>query len=153
MPRGGRRPGSGRKPKPGRVLRPGFGVPTPPREPLIETDALLEPPADLQAEEQAVWRALAPHALLERTLTTSRAPGFRVLCQQWVYCAQLDARIRLLGLTSREVDRLMVRLENWQKLLKASLGEFNLRSFGRPAAPEKPKSAAPNPWSQVTGKP
>ncbi len=135
------------------MLRPDFGLPTAPAVPPEDLAGLLEPPADLQPDEQTVWRALAPHALLERTLTASRVAGFRVLCQHWVYCSQLDARIRVLGITSHESDRLLKRLENWQKLLKASLGEFNLRSFGKAASAEKPRAAAANPWSQIAGKP
>src|SRR5438046_2675825 len=120
MARGGARPGAGRKPGPRRrkavvlgmdgARKPGaFALPAPMT--VEDADGLCEPPADLQAEEQAVWRALAPHAVRERTLIPSKAPGFRQLCRQWVYCAALDVRIRHLGIVSAEADRLLRRLE------------------------------------------
>lgn len=122
--------------------------------PVSDPNGLLEPPADLTEAEQGVWRTLAPHAIQERTLIPSRVSGFRQLCRQWCYCAELDARVRHLGITSAEADRLLRRLENWEKALSASLGNFSLRSFGKPAAPEKPKVSA-NPWGAfgTTGKP
>ncbi len=89
--------------------------------------------------------ALAPHALRERTLISSRVPGFAQLCRQWVYCQALDERIRVLGITSSDSDRLLRHFDKWEKALSASLGNFSIRSFGKPAAPEKPKAAA-NPW-------
>ncbi len=164
MPRGGRRPGAGAKPgakrralltprqlAPHKVVRGAFGLPEPPVASPAAADEMIAPPADMEGGELAAWRALAPHAVAERTLTVSRVAGFRVLCQRWVYCAELDARIRVLGIVSGEADRLLKRLEAWQKLLGASLGEFNLRSFGKPAVAEKPKAAS-NPWASLTSK-
>ncbi len=121
-------------------------VPPPaPEGPVADPDNLLLPPSDLPAAEKDIWLALAPHGLRERTLVPSRVPGFRQLCRQWVYCQELDERIRVLGITSSDSDRLLRHLDKWEKALSASMGNFSIRSFGKPAAPEKPKANA-NPW-------
>lgn len=96
-----------------------------------------------------MWRDLAPHAVRERTLVPSRVPGFRQLCRQWVYAATLDARIRHLGITSSEADRLMRHFDKWEKALSASMGNFSIRSFGKPAPVEKPKTSS-NPWGAIS---
>lgn len=153
MPKGGRRAGAGRKPGVKRAVvlgmdgarRPGFALPERPEGPIADPDGLLTPPEDLAEADRAVWLALAPHAIRERTLTRSKVPGFRQLCRQWVYCTELDARVRLLGITSSEADRLLRHLDKWEKALSASLGNFSVRSFGKPATAEKPKPAA-NPF-------
>lgn len=151
MARGGARPGAGRKPgskRWGKVVgirdRPSAMPPVPPQPaaPIDDPDGLLEPPADLNAAEKDVWRELAPHAVRERTLTASRVPGFRQLCRQWVYAAEIDAKIRTLGITSEQADRLLRHFDKWEKALAASLGNFSIRSFGKPAVAEKPKPAA-----------
>ena len=150
MARGGARPGAGRKPgskRWGKVVgireRPSAMPPIPPLDaPVDDADGLLSPPADLAPAEQAVWRELAPHAVRERTLTPSRVPGFRQLCRQWVYAAEIDAQIRTLGITSEQADRLLRHFDKWEKALAASLGNFSIRSFGKPAVAEKPKPAA-----------
>ena len=152
MPRGGRRAGAGRKPGVKRWnVVPMVGaratVPpsAPPDTPIADPDDLLLPPSDLPAAEKDVWRTLAPHAIRERTLVPSRVPGFVQLCRQWVYCHELDERIRVLGITSSEADRLLRHFDKWEKALSASMGNFSIRSFGKPAAAEKPKASA-NPW-------
>lgn len=159
MARGGRRAGAGRKPGPRKPVvigmdglrRPSFALPALPSEAVADLEGLLEPPADLAADEAEAWRHLAPYALKERTLTASRTPGFRKLCQEWVYCAALDARIKQLGIASAEADRLLKRLNDWKKLLRASMGDFSLKSFGKPAVVEKPKTSA-NPWGALAAK-
>ncbi len=116
--------------------------------PALTGDPLIEPPADLSAAQQTCWRALAPLALAERTLTISKVPGFRELCLRWVYCASYDARIWELGGPARhEAEPLVKRLEKWRPLLGNSLKEFNLTAFGKAIAPEKSKAA--NPWGVV----
>lgn len=131
--------------------RASFVPPTAPTEPVVDVDGLCEPPADLSERAQAIWRQLAPHALRERTLAPSKAPGFARLCQRWVTCQEFDARIAVLGVTSAEADRLVKRLEKWEQLLDASLGNFGLRSFGKPLLAEKPKQAV-NPFAALGGK-
>lgn len=113
--------------------------------PVADPENLLQPPTDITADEQTIWRELAPHALRERTLVLSRVPGFKQLCRQWVYCAALDERIRHLGITTQEADRLLRHFDKWEKALSASMGNFSIRSFGKPASPEKPKASA-NPF-------
>lgn len=154
---GGRRAGSGPKKgqsrRWGRVLALAPGQRVVPPAPAVPGDAeasLVEPPGDLPPAEQTAWRALAPHAVVERTLTISRTPGFRRLCRQWAACEELDQRIAVLGFTSAEADRLVKRLEKWEQRLDASLGNFGLRSFGKPAVAEKPKGAA-NPFAAAFG--
>lgn len=160
MARGGKRSGAGRKPGPQRAVvlgmngsrRDAFALP-PVAEVAIpsDPDGLLCPPADLLPADADVWRKLAPLALTERTLSPSRAAGFRVLCRRWVYCAELDARVRVVGIATSEADRLLKRLENWEKLLNASIGDFSLRSFGKPAPVDKPKPSVSK-WAAVGGK-
>lgn len=158
MARGGKRVGAGRKPGSRAVVigmdgrRTAFRLPAVPDEPSAgaDPDGLLQPPDDLPAADAEVWRKLAPLALRERTLTVSRVPGFRVLCRRWAYCAAIDARIRTVGIATHEADGLLKRLEKWEQLLNAAVGDFSLRSFGKPAAAEKPKKAA-NPFAQVSG--
>lgn len=153
---GGRRPGSGKKKEVraerAQVLRPAAfaSLPDAPVGPPDDPHGLLVAPTELPEAERGVWLSVAPHALLERTLTVSRVAGFKLLCKRWVYCDELDARIRVLGITSAEADRLLKRFETWQKLLSASLGEFNLRSFGKPVVVERPKPAA-NPFAAFGG--
>lgn len=156
MAKGGRRAGAGRKPgqRKGVVLgmdgarRGAMSLPAAPIGPLLDPDGVLEPPLDIPARDQEIWRQLAPYAVRERTLTPSKTPGFRRLCRHWAACQEFDERIRVLGLTSAEADRLVKRLEKWEQRLDASLGNFSLRSFGKPATSDKPKAAA-NPWNTM----
>ena len=160
MGHGGKRTGAGRKPGPkkarvigmdGRLKPEAFSAPVAPlAETVHDPDGLLAPPADLTPDEGEAWKLLAPYALKERTLTASRTPGFRKLCQEWVYCASLDKRVRELGIASHEADRLLKRLNDWKKLLKGSLADFSLKSFGKPVAVDKPKPVA-NPWGALGG--
>lgn len=119
--------------------------------PVIEDRALVEPPDDLSDDVKACWRVLAPFAITERTLTASKVPGFRKLCQRWVMCGCLEARIAVLGPHSAEADRVLRRLEVWEKMLDSALGNFKLRAFGKPEAPEKPKVHA-NPFGALAAK-
>jgi hypothetical protein len=130
--------------------RPELVLPAAPAVTPADPNGLLEPPADLVAADAEIWRRLAPLALAERTLTLSKAPGFRALCRRWAYCAALDARIREVGIATHEATALLMRLEKWEQLLNASVGDFSLRSFGKPATSEKPKKAI-NPFAQVAG--
>ncbi|HEX8030292.1 MAG TPA: hypothetical protein VF491_17580 [Vicinamibacterales bacterium] len=122
-------------------LRAPIALPAVSDVPLSDSDGLLDAPVHLPDAERAAWVALAPHAIRERTLIPSRVPGFTQLCRQWVYCQELDARIRHLGITSAEADRLLRHFDKWEKALSASLGNFSIRSFGKPAAPEKPRAS------------
>lgn len=130
--------------------RTGLELPAPPVVPVVDADGLSEPPAylGLSDDEKVAWRHLAPHGLKEGTLTASRTPGFGKLCQEWVYCAAFERRIAEIGVTTAEADRLLKRLNDYKKLLKASMADFNLKSFGKPAVAEKPKKAV-NPFAQL----
>lgn len=157
MAKGGRRAGAGRKPGPKKAVvlgmdgarRVGFALPAPVVDSTVpDSDGLLVAPADLPASEQLIWAHLAPYAVRERTLSPSKTPGFRRLCKQWAIVQEFDARIAVLGVTTAEADRLVKRLEKWEQRLDASLGNFGLRSFGKPVSAEKPK-ASMNPWAAV----
>ena len=159
MPRGGRRAGAGAKPGAKRwakvVPMSGIRAPLasqlPVAVPVEDSDGLLTAPTDLPPAEREIWTVLAPHAIRERTLVPSRVPGFRQLCRQWVYCDELDTKIRSLGITSDDADRLLRHFDKWEKALSASMGNFSIRSFGKPAAAEKPK--APSAWGAAFGAP
>lgn len=157
MARGGARQGSGRKP--GRqdqvVLRmpnrrPPVAIPS---APVAETDVdgLLVAPEDLPLGAQACWRRCAARAIAERTLTLSTAAGFRQLCQQWDYLAQIEARLQTLGPATTEADPYLKTYIKLAQRLDASLARFKLTAFGKPAVSDKPKATA-NPWAQVATK-
>lgn len=156
---GGRRPGAGRKPrkKSATVLgmdgqrRVTILPPALPSAPGEAVNPLCEPPTDLGLSKTAleVWRRLAPYAVEERTLISSRIPGFAKLCEEWAYCAAFEARLDEIGVTTAEGDRLLKRLNDYKKLLKASFGDYNLRSFGKPATADKPKKASPNAFAKL----
>src|SRR4051812_12153240 len=101
MGRGGHRIGAGRKPgSPGNVGRVlSIQRQKTPSVPAVkvETGPLLEPPTDLEASAQGVWRTYAGYAVGEKTLTEATAAGFREFCQQWVYLHELDKTIQRLG--------------------------------------------------------
>ena len=105
------------------------------------------PPATLGARELAVWEELAPYALAGRTLTTSTAGDFAMLCVLEVECAEMLAARRLEGWTlvgvslSREFRGLAQRLE-------AKRRAFKLAPMGKDmVAPEAPKDE----WSEFDG--
>lgn len=170
MGRGGRRVGAGRKPgsKPKIARKRGEVVnmkgerlkasDLPPELPPASTveitgadAALLEPPVGFELSDEAVkiWRLVAPYAITERTLVTSRVSGFSQLCEEWEFCLAFKRRIREVGIAASESDRLLKRLNDYKKLLRSSLADFNLSSFGKPAAPEKPKANV-NPFSKLS---
>lgn len=85
MPSGGNRIGAGRKPRPdsrrsrqrGRVLRHPSAPTTSQPTPIEQFDA----PAELTADERAVWVKQAPHAVANRTLTKATALSFERYCR------------------------------------------------------------------------
>jgi hypothetical protein len=155
MGRGGRRIGAGRKPGSpedvGRVLtihRPNGPVV---QAAKVETGPLLDPPGDLEASAQGVWRTYAGYAVGERTLTEATAAGFREFCQQWVYLHELDKTIQRLGAGTKEAEPYFRTYLKLAQRLDSSLARFKLTAFGKPAVSENPKQAV-NPWAQVAGK-
>jgi hypothetical protein len=118
------------------------------RGPALEGDALLKPPAKLEAPVRAAWRRLAPRALAERTLTAATAPGFEQLCRQWVYVAELEATIARLGAGTREADAYLRQYTRLATRLDGSLGRFKLTAAGQAATAPAPAAVA-NPWAVV----
>lgn len=138
MARGGRRVGAGRKPKAEllrfidgnagrRKRRPGAPANGPGDDP-----APVAPPADLTAEELAVWNQWAPLALERRTLTDSTRFAFEHLClleidrrtlRQRFTQAQRFLTDQEMGL--RREHRALVREIN------ARLKDFMLSPFGK----------------------
>jgi len=155
--RGGFRPGSGRKPGPKKKVTLAWRLRhpvVPPPLPALEGDeaqALLAPPEGLPEGAAAFWRQWAVQAITERTLTPSTAAGFKQLCQQWAYLAELDERIRQLGTATKEASPYFLTYLKLAQRLDASLARFKLTAFGKPAVLEKPKAAA-NPWASVGSK-
>jgi hypothetical protein len=158
MPRGGRRPGAGRKPgrpKGGVVLgmdgsRQVRGAELPPAVPVEVRAGLMEPPGDLVEAARVCWRAWAEFALSERTLTPATAAGFRHLCIQMAVVQALDDRIAVLGVATQDALPYLAARRGQAIQLAASLKDFKLTAFGKPATSEKPMKAA-NPFGQVAG--
>jgi len=145
MPRGGRRAGAGRKPKtaveravtnnPGR--RPGRVLPHPSAGavPVVAGIAAVPAPEDLTVEEQAVWHALAPHALAARTLTPATALSFEVLCRN----VALEQRLATGDDQGGANHRGMIQR------VDAELAAFSLRPFGKPIYEAEPEAKPVNP--------
>jgi hypothetical protein len=150
---GGRRPGAGRKPKDGAVILGMDGERRsmskaellPPGLKPDEKQDLLEPPADLPKPAAAWWKKFAPHAVAERTLTPSTAHGFAELCMRKSIVDALDRRIRRLGIGSVDALAYLKERRGQAGQLTASLKDFKLEAFGKPAVAEKPKGAG-SPW-------
>lgn len=129
MGRGGRRAGAGRKPKLTVVPPVLEGGAAP-----VETGSIPDP-SGLTAAERKVWERLAPLARERQTLTPATAPGFEILCQQWVLERALAAdTVERGGPGHRGV------VQRVQSLLK----EFDLLPNGKPhqavGGTVKPKS-------------
>ncbi len=93
----------------------------------------MEPPKDLPDDQLAVWRALAPHALRERTLTPERALAFQELC---------EAIAVKRAIFSDPTERGGTRYTKMAALITAGLARFRLHGDGKPvAAVEQPKDA------------
>lgn len=146
-----------------------------PQEAAIASDAPLptvEAPADLNAEQLAVWNWLAPHAVIERTLVPATAYRFGRLCKHIVLERLMAAQVELEGLTENRVSLQMDEkgggLQTVEKKAHALLSKligigqridtgmtaFRLAPTGRAIAPpvqEKPKSALEKLQAQRTG--
>lgn len=160
MPRGGYRAGSGRKPG----SRPNGGIvlgmdggryrPSSTRLPPAlseeERAGLQEPPAELPEPVKACWRELAGWALAERTLTPATEPGFVELCWRLANVRAIDQRIELLGIATQDALPYLKERRGQASQLGASLKDFKLTAFGRPATSDKPKAAV-NPFAGIAG--
>jgi hypothetical protein len=132
----------------------GPGSAAPPTAALLEDpDGLAVPPADLSPAQREVWSRFAPHALAQRTLVPTSAPGFRELCEQFVVKQAIFRRMEKLGLASARAEGMRKRYEKMAQRVDATFARFKLTAFGKPAegnaAARKP---ATNPWSQVASR-
>lgn len=75
---------AGEKPGPKRVKKPTAANDR-------SADASIKAPSYLTAEELAVWKELAPHALAEKTLTDRTVMAFATLCRNIVILRKLEA--------------------------------------------------------------
>jgi hypothetical protein len=130
---GGSRVGSGRKPRRGGE----------PPGPAPGAEELAEAPEGLSPAAKAVWGALAPHAIRQRTLTVENAHFFQRLCE-------LDARGAALGalVDAGELKHLRLYLQ-LQKQIESLAARFMLVPFGKPATSGGEAPARPNPWAAV----
>lgn len=148
MPRGGKRPGAGRKPGPAKgVVLDLDGKRRPPKTELPpavspeERAGLMEPPADLPDGAKACWRTWAPQALEERTLTAATEPGFREMCRRMAIVQDLDNRIQTIGVGTQDSLPYLRERRGQASQLNASLKDFKLSAFGKPATSETPAPA------------
>lgn len=140
-----------------RQLRKGGGkassLPVVKREPV-------EMPADMPAEQRAVWASLAPHAVAAGTLTAATAFAFKLLCAQIVLMQDMAALIKKKGLTTLALDTkmeaagggsqliqekanpLLARHDAVFKDVQAGLARFLLNGTGKPAAVQAPPEDA-----------
>ena len=159
MPRGGRRPGAGRKPGAGKgIVLDLDGKRRPPKNELppavsnTERESLLEPPTDLSDGAKVCWRAWAPQALEERTLTPATEPGFREMCIRMSIVQELDKRIALLGIGTQDSLPYLRERRGQASQLSASLKDFKLSAFGKPATAETPAPMhGANEWGAAFG--
>jgi hypothetical protein len=123
-------------------------VPDLPPVSAVDREGLLEPPVDLSDQAKACWRSWAPQALEERTLGPSTEPGFRELCIRMSIVQELDARIALLGVGTQDSLPYLRERRGQASQLNASLKDFKLSAFGKPAIAETPAPAAGgNEWA------
>jgi hypothetical protein len=124
------------------------GTELPPALSTEERVGLSEPPADLAEAPATCWRIWAPKALAERTLTPATEAGFRELCLRMANVQALDARIALLGIATQDSLPYLKERRGQAAQMAASLKDFKLSAFGKPATSEKPKPAV-NPFAHL----
>lgn len=124
----------------------------PPAVPPEQRAGLLEPPGGLSEAAQGCWRAWAPKALDERTLTPATEAGFRELCIRMANVQAIDDRIALLGIGTQDSLPYLKERRGQSSQLASSLKDFKLSAFGKPATSEKPMPAA-NKFAKFGGKP
>ena len=110
----------------------------PPAVSEVEREGLLEPPKDLPDGARLCWRAWAPPALEERTLTPATEAGFREMCIRMSIVQELDKRIALLGVGTQDSLPYLRERRGQASQLNGSLKDFKLSAFGKPATAETP---------------
>jgi hypothetical protein len=139
---GGARIGAGRKPRSRAFALVPRPRPAPPPSARPADEDLAIPPADLPADQMAIWRAYAPLAIERHTLTPATVPAFRLLCE-------LDVQKAVVG---RLVDKgALGGLRTFMQLsrqVEALLARFALAPFGKPIEDAAAAPAA-NPWRDL----
>lgn len=163
MPKGGARVGAGRKPKDAAAV-----VQMPGTAPATVVAALpmhlFEPPEDVTTDEDRTWRAYAPAAVANGTLTDATAPGFRYLCELTVryralaavidaegwQCEKLSVAIGESGQGVEHVEKkahpLWGRLVAFALRREQALRAYGLIANGKPV-PTQAKADAGDPWA------
>jgi len=157
MPRGGRRVGAGRKPGSiPRIARPlerkvvtlgGQDWKALPPVDVEVSSPLVTPPTGMREPEAEVWKALAPHAVLQQTLVASTVRGFRELCEQAVLKQQIADAIAAAGAATSGMDVLLRHYARLAQRLDQSLARYRLTAQGKPEPTAQSKPKAANPWA------
>jgi hypothetical protein len=128
--------------------------PAAPAAPPADVAALLTPPSDLPADQQACWALYAKSAVEQRTLVPATVAGFRELCEQFAFKAAISARIQKAKAGSKKSDGLLRHYVKLAQRLDSTLARFKLTSFGKPADGQggARKTSAPSPWAAIGGK-
>jgi hypothetical protein len=134
---------------------------------------VMSPPADLPADQRAVWLELAPHAAAQRTLTDDMALAFRDLCEAITLKRRMLATIEDDGLTyqrrtvkvEREDADVELRTEECEikahpllthhrglmQRVEVGLLRFRLSPVGKEVVTDN--SAAKDEWTEFDGPP
>lgn len=159
---GGARAGTGPKPKGAALLRLHASRLEPATTPGVVTSVSepvpVEMPAGLPDDQKAIWEALAPLALEQRTLIPATAGSFCDLCRAIVIRDGILAKIQADGWTfikvsvdgagveHQELKRhpLSSEFRGWEQRVEAGRARFKLAPIGKSIAPEqKPQELSP----------
>lgn len=155
---GGKRVGAGRKPKDallrsiqgGRDRRPEPAPPSAdPGPTAVAPIATIQPPADLTAEELAIWNRDAPLAEAERTLVLATASAFREFCELEALKNKMLVSIKeeMTTVDDKGVERsnpLLTHYRGAVQRLSTFRKDFKLAPFGKDlvAPVEQPRPQA-----------
>lgn len=106
----------------------------------------VHPPEGMPPDQLEVWKQLAPHALLNRTLTASTAVAFAYLCQSIAIERDLMKQIQLEGYTFNKtfldkdgnvlseepkIHPLVAQHRAWKQRVEVGMKDFMLAPFGK----------------------
>jgi hypothetical protein len=115
-----------------------------------EADPLLTPPRGMTRDQRKFWTYYAPFALAQRTLVAEHLPGFRELCEQAAFKADIVKEMKRLKKNPEALSNSRRHYEKAVQRLDATLARFKLTGLGRPADPVgSARKSAPNPWAQA----
>jgi len=104
-------------------------------------------PEDLPIDQKAVWDALAPEAMAQRTLTSATASAFRDLCEAIVIKRLMLAQIQTDGMTLVDVSvdgagvehqslrahPLLAKHQGMMVRVESGMARFLLTATGKPS--------------------